>query len=204
MRVAGRAPRRRSTAARGTDRLLGGRGAERLIAGDGNDVVDGDRGDDSARLGAGDDRFAWDPGDGDDAVEGASGRDALTFSGLARRRGVPALARRRRVRLVRDVGGVVMSLGELEQVDVGARGGADTLTTDELSGTTLQAVTGDLGAADGATDRVVVNGTQFDDTIDVAGATAPTVTGLAAPLTLAGAEADAISCGSTRWRASTA
>ena len=95
-----------------------------------------------------------------------------------------------RVRLVRDVGGVVMSLGELEQVDVRAAAGADTLTTDELSGTTLQAVTGDLGAADGATDRVVVNATQFDDTVDVAGADGTaSVIGVAVPVTLAGAEA---------------
>ena len=94
------------------------------------------------------------------------------------------------MRLVRDVGGVVMSLGTLERVDVGARSGADTLTTDELSGTTLQAVTSNLGGADGATDRVVVNGSQFDDTIDVAGADgSANVTGVAVPLALTGTEA---------------
>ena len=174
----------------GADTLLGGRGAERLLAGDGADVVDGNRGDDSANLGAGDDRFKWDPGDGDDTVTGANGRDALTFNGSRADEAFRLSPDRARVRLVRDVGGVVMSLGTLEQVDVGARSGADTLTTDELSGTTLQAVTSHLGGADGATDRVVVNGSQFDDTIDVAGADGSAgVIGVAVPLALAGAEA---------------
>ena len=102
----------------GADTLLGGRGAERLIAGDGNDVVDGGRGDDSARLGNGDDRFAWDPGDGDDTVDGANGRDALAFKGSRADEAFRLSPNGARVRLVRDVGGVVMSLGELEQVDV--------------------------------------------------------------------------------------
>ena len=174
----------------GADTLLGGRGAERLIAGDGNDVVDGGRGDDSARLGAGDDRFAWNPGDGDDTVEGEAGRDALAFKGSRSDEAFRLSPNGARVRLVRDVGGVVMSLGGLEQVDVSAASGADTLTTDDITGTPLEAVTGDLGAADGATDRVVVNASQFDDTVDVAGADGTaTVAGVAVPLTLAGAEA---------------
>ncbi len=175
---------------RGADTLVGGRSAERLLAGDGNDVVDGNRGDDNARLGTGDDRFAWAAGDGDDTIEGANGSDTLSFGGSRADEAFRLSPNSARVRLVRDVGGVVMSLGELEQVDVAARGGADTLTTDELSGTTLQAVTGNLGGADGATDRVVVNGSQFDDTIDVSGADgAASVIGVAVPLTLAGAEA---------------
>jgi Ca2+-binding RTX toxin-like protein len=189
VRVAGRA-RVTIEGGTGADTLLGGRGAERLIGGNGNDAVEGGRGGDIARLGAGDDRFAWDPGDGDDTVEGANGRDALTFTGSRADEAFRISPNAARVRLVRDVGGVVMHLGELEQVDVRAAAGADTLTTDELSGTTLQTVTGDLGGADGATDRVVVNATQFDDTVDVAGADGgANVIGVTVPVTLTGAEA---------------
>ena len=63
---------------------------------------------------------------------------------------------------------------------------ADTLTTDDLAGTTLQAVTVNRGRRC-ATD-VVVNGSQFDDTIDVAGANGgATVAGVAVPLAVAAA-----------------
>jgi Ca2+-binding RTX toxin-like protein len=175
---------------RGADTLVGGRGAEQLNAGDGNDVVDGRRGNDTGRLGPGDDRFSWDPGDGNDTIEGSAGTDALAFDGSRADEAFRISPNQLRARLVRDVGGVVMNLGTLEQIDVRALGGADTLTTDELAGTTLQAVTGNLGDADGATDRVVANATGFDDTIDVAGADGgATVLGLTTPLTLAGAEA---------------
>jgi Ca2+-binding RTX toxin-like protein len=175
---------------RGADTLLGGRGAERLIAGDGNDVVDGGRGNDTARLGDGDDRFAWDPGDGSDTVEGASGRDTLSLDGSRADEGFRVSPNEARARLTRDVGGVVIDLATLEQVDVRAAAGADTLTTDDLFGTSLQSVTADLGGADAATDRAIVNGTNFDDTLDVAGVNgSATVTGGTAPVTLAGAEA---------------
>jgi Ca2+-binding RTX toxin-like protein len=190
VRVLGRLGRVTIEGGRGADTLLGGRGADKLIAGEGDDVVDGNRGADTARLGAGDDRFTWDPGDGDDSVDGARGRDALAFKGSKADEAFRLSPTGARTRLVRDVGGVAVTLGALEQVDVAARGGADTLTTDELPGTTLQAVNGDLGAADGATDRVIVNAGQFDDTVDVAGADgAATVIGVSVPIALAGAEA---------------
>src|SRR5688500_16767959 len=87
-----------------------------------------------------------------------------------------------RARLVRNVGGIALDLGTLEQVDVRAMAGAYTLTTDDLAGTTVQAVTANLGDADAATDRAIVNGSQFDDTIDVAGANCgATVAGVTAP-----------------------
>ena len=72
-----------------------------------------------------------------------------------------------------QIGGVVLS--RIERVDVVA----DALTSDDLTGTALQAVTADA-------DRVVVNASPFDDTIDVSDTT---VTGLAAPLTLVGTAA---------------
>ena len=161
VRVRGRIRRVTIEGGSGADTLLGGGRAERLIAGDGNDVVDGGRGDDAVSLGKGDDRAA--SSSGDDAVDGSDGRDTLAVAGDALRLS-PDGARAR-------IGGLVMS--RLEQVDVVA----GTLTTDDLTGTTIQAITADV-------DRVIVNGSQFDDTIDVSDTT---VTGLAAPLTLTGA-----------------
>jgi Ca2+-binding RTX toxin-like protein len=174
---------------RGADTLLGGRGGERLIAGDGNDLVDGRRGNDTGRLGPGDDRFSWDAGDGSDTIDGATGRDTLTLDGSRADEAFRLSPNLLRARLVGDVGGVALDLGTLEQVDVRALAGADALTIDDLAGTTLQAVTADLGDADAATDRAIVNGSQFDDTIDVAGANGgATVAGVSAPLMLTGAE----------------
>jgi Ca2+-binding RTX toxin-like protein len=154
----------------GADTLLGGGRGERLIAGDGNDVVDGGRGDDAVSLGKGDDRAASSAGG--DTVTGSDGRDTLTVTGSPADDAFRISPDGTRARL----GGLVTS--QLEQVDVVGLGGADTLTTDDLTGTTLQAIAADV-------DRVVANGSQFDDTIDVAGGT---VSGLAVPLTVAAAE----------------
>jgi Ca2+-binding RTX toxin-like protein len=94
-------------------------------------------------------------------IVGGAGADRLAVSGAGS------------LRLSRDrIGALALSI---ERVDVVAR----TLTTDDLTGTALQAVTADA-------DSVVVNATPFDDTIDV---TDTAVTGLAAPLTLAGTTA---------------
>jgi Ca2+-binding RTX toxin-like protein len=174
---------------RGADTLLGGRGAEKLIAGDGNDLVDGRRGNDTGRLGPGDDRFTWDAGDGNDTIDGSTGHDALALDGSRADEAFHLAPNQLRARLERDVSRVALDLGTLEQVELRTLAGADTLTTDELAGTTLQAVTANLGDADGATDRAIVNGSQFDDTLDVAGANGgATVLGVTAPVTLAGAE----------------
>ena len=161
VRVRGRLRRVTIEGGDGADTLLGGGRAERLIAGDGNDVVDGGRGNDAVSLGKGDDRVS--AGSGDDTVDGSDGRDTLTVTGDAFRISPDGA----RVRL----GGLIAS--RLEQVDVVA----GTLTTDDLTGTTVQAITADV-------DSVVVNGSQFDDTIDVSDTA---VTGVAAPLTIAGA-----------------
>ena len=57
----------------------------------------------------------------------------------------------------------------MEQVNVNALGGADTVTVNDLSGTDVAKVNVDLaaigGAGDGQADHVVVNGTNGADTI---------------------------------------
>jgi hypothetical protein len=70
-------------------------------------------------------------------------------------------------------------------VDVNALGGADLVTVNDLTGTDVRNVTVDLAATlggasgDGQADRVVVNGTNGDDTIRVFGdATEVTAKGL--------------------------
>ena len=70
-----------------------------------------------------------------------------------------------RLRLTRDVGNVTMDVNGVEQVNVVALGGADTVTVNDLSGTGVTGVNLDLaatpgsGTGDGQADTVIVNGT---------------------------------------------
>jgi Ca2+-binding RTX toxin-like protein len=98
--------------------------------------------------------------------------------------------------LFRDVGNVTMDVNGVEQVNVAARGGADTITVNDLSGTDVTAVNLDLaatpgsGIGDGQIDTVIINGTNGSDVILVAGdASGVAVSGLAAQVSITGADA---------------
>ena len=79
------------------------------------------------------------------------------------------------MRFFRDVANVTMDLDDVERIDFEALGGADTIVVGDLSGTDLTTTNLDLegvlggGAGDGQPDSVVVNGTNGDDVIAVAG-----------------------------------
>jgi Ca2+-binding RTX toxin-like protein len=180
----------------GEDTLLGGRGNDVQLGGDGNDTIDGNQGNDVAFLGAQDDRFTWDPGDGSDVVEGQDGSDAMTFNGNGAAEAFDVSANGGRVRFVRNVGAITMDLDNVERIDLNALGGADQLTVNDLSGTDLTAVNGDLaGTLGGAVgdrvqDQVIVNATNGDDAIVAAGnAGSAAVIGLPARVDIAHAEA---------------
>ncbi len=165
------------------DTILDGAGADQLIGGDGNDFIDGNQGNDVAFLGANDDTFQWDPGDGSDIVEGQAGADKMVFNGSNAAENIDVSANGGRVRFSRDVGAILMDLDDVERIDFNALGGIDGMTVNDLSGTDLAAVNLDLkasaGGSDGQADSVVVNGTQGNDTIGVAGSAAGvSVTGL--------------------------
>jgi Ca2+-binding RTX toxin-like protein len=155
----------------GDDTIAGGKGVETLRGGDGNDTIDGNGGNDLAFLGAGDDTFVWDPGDGSDTVEGQEGIDTMIFNGAGGPEQIDLSANGNRLKLFRIQGNVTMDTAGVELVDVNALGGADLVTVNDLTGTDVTNVTvdlaGTLGGAsgDGQADRVVVNGTNGDDTI---------------------------------------
>jgi Ca2+-binding RTX toxin-like protein len=159
----------------GNDVLLGSQGADVLQGGDGNDFVFGDNGNDVAFLGAGDDVFQWDPGDGSDTVEGQDGVDILEFNGANIAENIDISANGGRVRFFRDIANVTMDLNDVEVTKFHALGGADNIVVNDLSGTDLTAgvavidLEGALGSGvgDGAVDRVTVNGTAGNDTINV-------------------------------------
>ncbi len=160
----------------GNDTITGGDGNDMLIGGDGNDTIIGGRGNDVAFLGAGNDTFVWNPGDGSDVVEGQGGHDTLQFNGSNANENIDLSANGSRLRLFRDVGNVTMDVNGVEQVNVAALGGADTLTVNDLTGTGVTGVNLDLagtpgsGTGDGQADTVIVNGTAAADTFTISGA----------------------------------
>ena len=130
----------------GNDMITGGDGNDTLIGGDGNDTIIGGRGSDTVFLGAGNDTFVWNPGDGSDVVEGQGGADTLQFNGSNVNENINLSANGSRLRLSRDVANVTMDVNGVEQVNVAALGGADTLTVNDLSATNVTQVNLDLAA----------------------------------------------------------
>jgi len=159
----------------GNDTIAGGKGIETLRGGRGNDSIDGNGGNDLALLGAGNDTFVWDPGDGSDTVEGQAGADTMVFNGANASEQVDLSANGNRLKFFRVQANITMDTAGVERVDFNALGGTDLVTVDDLSGTDVNALNVDLagtiGAAtgDGQTDRVVVNATNRNDTINVSG-----------------------------------
>jgi Ca2+-binding RTX toxin-like protein len=180
----------------GNDTITGGDGNDILIGGAGNDIVTGGRGNDNAQLGTGDDTFIWNPGDGSDTVDGGSGNDTLLFNGANVNENISISANGHHVRFTRDVGNVTMDLNNIEQIDFTARGGADNITVNDLTGTGVTQVAIDLagvpgsGQGDGAADVVTVNGSSRNEHIQITGSGGSvTVTGTPETVVITGAEA---------------
>ena len=113
------------------------------------------------------------------------------------------VANGRRARFTRDVGGIEMDLGTIEQVDVAALGGSDTLTVDDQARTAVRTSTPTSARRRASADHVIVNGTDGDDAITAAGgAGSATVTGLRGHVNVTGAEPrdDALTINAPRRR----
>jgi Ca2+-binding RTX toxin-like protein len=177
--------------------LDGGAGDDRIIGSAGNDVVIGGQGSDTAFMGAGDDTFIWNPGDGNDVVEGQAGNDTLLFNGANIAEKIDIAANGSRVLFTRDIASIVMDVNGVENIDFTAKGGADEITVENLTGTNVSQVNLDLsstpgsGQGDGAVDTVTINGTAGNDVIHVVNNNGVvTVTGLSETVTITGFEAN--------------
>jgi len=175
--------------------LNGGVGNDMLIGGQGNDLINGGPGADTAFGGAGDDTFVWNPGDGSDVFEGQAGQDTMLFNGANIDESVDLSANGRRLRFTRNVATIVMDCNEVESVLFTARGGADAITVNDLTGTGVTNVSLDLagtpnsGVGDNAADTVIVTGTSSNDVATITGTPAGlSVVGLAATVNITGSE----------------
>jgi Ca2+-binding RTX toxin-like protein len=175
----------------------GGLGNDILVGSEGDDLFNGGDGNDTALMGAGDDTFVWNPGDDNDTLEGQDGFDRMLFNGAVVAEQINIFANGGRVLFTRDIANVVMDLNDVEGIDFNARGGADKVTINDLSGTDVTEINLNLALApenpavgDGAPDTVIVNGTNGDDVILVVGdSTGTSVLGLPAVVNIVGAEA---------------
>jgi Ca2+-binding RTX toxin-like protein len=179
----------------GNDTITGGDGNDTLIGGDGNDTLIGGRGNDVAQLGTGDDVFTWNPGDGSDAVDGGTGNDTLAFNGANVAENMTLSANGSHATLFRDIGNVTMDLTGIESIQLTAKGGADNVLVNDLTGTGVKQVAVDLasipgsGTGDGAADSVSVNGTAAGNSILIASnGSSVSVSGLSAQVTIAGTD----------------
>jgi Ca2+-binding RTX toxin-like protein len=178
----------------GNDTILGSQGSDTLAGGDGNDFIDGGPGNDVVTMGAGDDTFRWDPGDGSDSVDGQSGHDTMRFSGSSADELIDVSASGDHVLFSRSVGNVTMDLIGVETVKFNDLGGADSIIVNDLTGTDLTQLNVNLAVpagsdpAAGQAQSVIVNGTDGNDSVTVAGDAASTsVSGLSAQVTITGA-----------------
>jgi Ca2+-binding RTX toxin-like protein len=171
-----------------------GLGDDIVIGSEGADTVNGGDGDDTGLLGDGNDLFVWNPGDDNDVIEGQAGTDTMLFNGANIAERINISANGGRVLFTRDIANVTMDLNDVEHIDFRALGGADTVTINDLSGTDVTQINIDLSAAggggDGADDTVIINATNGDDLIVVAGDNgSATITGLSAQVIITGLDA---------------
>lgn len=184
----------------GDNVLRGGPGDDTLIGGPGFDDAFGGPGRDKITLGGDFDRASWRAGDGNDTIDGGASRDSLFLEGAnaAESYGI------KRGRITHD--GDVLTVADLEEVDLVAGGGADTVTIADRPG--LQLVDVSLAGlpitpkGDGAADRVIVDGTPGRDRLTLTGkATTATLTGLQATVNVSHAEpADTLTIDTGRGR----
>src|SRR5262249_29676396 len=127
--------------------IFGGDGNDVLVGGSGDDLFDGGAGSDTVFMGAGDDTLEWKPGDGSDGVEGQGGRDAMFFNGTNDAEKFDLSANGTHARFTRDVDNVTMDLNGVEEIDLFANGGADTVTINDQSTTGLNTFNLDLSSA---------------------------------------------------------
>jgi Ca2+-binding RTX toxin-like protein len=158
-------------------------------------TVNGGAGNDTILGSQGNDTFVWNPGDGSDTIDGDGGFDTMVFNGSDDAEKFDISANGSRVRLTRDIGGVAMDLNGVEDIDLNANGGADTIAVNDQSTTDLFQVnlnlTSSAGSGDGQPDAVIVNGTNGDDVVRIAAfdnGTNIVVGGLLPKVSIVGAE----------------
>ena len=130
----------------GNDSITGGDGNDLLIGGDGNDLVYGGRGNDTALSAPATTPSSGTPATESDTVEGQDGNDTMIFNGANIAENISLSANGNRLRFFRDVANITMDTNGVENVNLNTLGGADNITFNDLSATSVTHVNLDLGA----------------------------------------------------------
>ena len=138
----------------GNDTINAGDGNDLIFGGNGDDSVDAGRGNDTVILGNGKDFFVWNPGEGSDAVDGGNGsEDVMQFNGANANETMSLSANGSEAVFLRDVAGIRMDMNNIEIFNLTALGGTDTITIDNLEGTSIRHTNIDLSASGGGSDQ---------------------------------------------------
>jgi hypothetical protein len=175
------------------DTINGGSGDDQIFGGLGDDAINGGRGRDTAFMDNGRDAFVWNPGDGSDFVDGDNGRDAMVFNGANVDEKMSLSANGKLAVFLRNIGTIRMDLDSVEEVDVTALGGSDSLEVGDMRGTDVEATNVNLAAGAGGpdllADSVTIAGTDRQDHIRVAARTGiVSIDGLATETNISGSE----------------
>ena len=175
------------------DTIKGAAGNDTIDGGVGDDLVIGGLGADVIQLGDGNDRFQWSQPDWNDVIEGGTGFDTGMDIGIAANQTVSVQVQNGSLRLFDwiGIGGPMVTLNDVERLEITPLAGADNIFIRDTNGSDLQQVAIDLASAVGGKtadtkiDTVHLFGTLQDDTISatIAGSKI-TVAGLAVDVTI--------------------
>jgi Ca2+-binding RTX toxin-like protein len=165
--------------------------AETLTGTADKDTITSGAGNDVARMGGGDDVFLWNPDDGDDRVRGQAGFDTFVVNGGDALDAMLIGTNGTRAGVQRFVESSLAEMDGVERIRVRALGDSDSISVDDLAGTSVQQIFVDLAGTvggidgDGAVDAIEQNGSFGSDSINVALVSGTVrVSGLAAQLTI--------------------
>jgi Ca2+-binding RTX toxin-like protein len=177
----GALPRAKISGGFNNDTLIGGSCDDVLNGLDGNDVLIGGAGNDTFLVDASPFRF------GHQVIEGGAGSDLVSVSGSGFGDSFDVSADAGRLLVAGNF--TISDSNDVEQVVIGGVGGADTFTVNDLRGTDVTQLNIDFGGQDGASDSLIINGTDGNDNIRVDGVRgAVSVAGLGVPLNISGAD----------------
>jgi len=135
----------------GNDTIKGAAGNDTIDGGFGNDIVIGGLGLDIIQLGDGNDRFQYSQPDGSDVIEGGAGFDTGMDIGIAANQTLSVQFQGGSLRLFDwiGIGGPMVTLNDIERLEITPLGGADTVSILDTNGSDLQQVAIDLAATVG-------------------------------------------------------
>jgi Ca2+-binding RTX toxin-like protein len=176
------------------DTLIGSNGFDVLLGGFGDDLAQGNVGADLALMGDGNDIFVWNASDGSDTVEGQLDSDTLLINGNNSAESYDLSVVADRMRMTRNVTGHVVDGDGIDIVDINLRGGADSVTIPNMTGTDVRTINLNLesapGSGDGTEDSISVSNTDFNDNLFIDDtATGVKAYGLFATVNINGCEA---------------